>query len=61
VRVTEQLVRTAWTRSCSSAFHDPALFALLESDGKPYVLTWGVDPMRGIRRSASTIAPRRSR
>ncbi len=26
--------------------HDPALFALLEGYGRPYVLTWGVDPMR---------------
>lgn len=25
--------------------HDPALFALLEDYGRPYVLTWGVDPM----------------
>lgn len=26
--------------------HDPALFARLERYGRPYVLTWGVDPMR---------------
>ena len=26
--------------------HHPALFSLLESYGRPYVLTWGVDPMR---------------
>jgi LacI family transcriptional regulator len=26
--------------------HDPRLFALLEDYGRPYVLTWGVDPMR---------------
>jgi LacI family transcriptional regulator len=26
--------------------HDPALFALLEDYGRPYVLTWGVDPLR---------------
>ena len=26
--------------------HDPALFTLLENYGRPYVLTWGVDPMR---------------
>jgi LacI family transcriptional regulator len=25
--------------------HDPRLFALLEDYGRPYVLTWGVDPM----------------
>ena len=34
-------------RSCSSAcITIPALFALLEDYGRPYVLTWGVDPMR---------------
>ncbi|MEP7276620.1 MAG: substrate-binding domain-containing protein, partial [Betaproteobacteria bacterium] len=26
--------------------HDPALFTLLANYGRPYVLTWGVDPMR---------------
>jgi LacI family transcriptional regulator len=26
--------------------HDPRLFSLLEDHGRPYVLTWGVDPMR---------------
>ena len=26
--------------------HDPALFALLDDYGRPYVLTWGVDPYR---------------
>jgi len=26
--------------------HDPALFALLEDYGRPYVLTWGTDPAR---------------
>ena len=26
--------------------HDPRLFSLLEDYGRPYVLTWGVDPMR---------------
>src|SRR5690606_1669922 len=25
--------------------HHPALFALLEDYGRPYVLTWGIDPM----------------
>jgi len=25
--------------------HDPALFALLEDYGRPYVLTWGIDPL----------------
>lgn len=26
--------------------HDPGLFSVLEDYGRPYVLTWGVDPMR---------------
>ncbi|MBB5215486.1 LacI family DNA-binding transcriptional regulator [Parapusillimonas granuli] len=26
--------------------HHPALFSLLEDYGRPYVLTWGVDPLR---------------
>ena len=26
--------------------HDPTLFAMLEDYGRPYVLTWGVDPAR---------------
>ena len=47
VRVTEQLVRHGVDAFVFvGLFHDPALFALLESDGRPYVLTWGVDPMR---------------
>ena len=50
--------------------HDPALFALLESYGRPYVLTWGVDPMRrhpsiGFDNRAATLrddpAPDRAR
>ena len=41
--------------------HDPALFALLESYGRPYVLTWGMDPMRrhpsiGFDNRAATFA-----
>lgn len=41
--------------------HDPALFALLEDYGRPYVLTWGVDPMRrhpsiGFDNQAATYA-----
>lgn len=41
--------------------HDPALFALLESYGRPYVLTWGVDPMHrhpsvGFDNRAATVA-----
>lgn len=41
--------------------HDPALFARLERYGRPYVLTWGVDPMRrhpsiGFDNRAATVA-----
>ncbi len=41
--------------------HDPGLFALLERHGRPYVLTWGVDPMRrhpsiGFDNRAATFA-----
>lgn len=41
--------------------HDPALFSLLGSYGRPYVLTWGVDPMRqhpsiGFDNRAATFA-----
>ncbi|OWT80988.1 MULTISPECIES: LacI family DNA-binding transcriptional regulator [unclassified Achromobacter] len=41
--------------------HDPALFALLEDYGRPYVLTWGVDPLRrhpsiGFDNQAATFA-----
>ena len=41
--------------------HDPALFALLADYGRPYVLTWGVDPMRqhpsvGFDNRAATFA-----
>ena len=41
--------------------HDPALFARLERYGRPYVLTWGVDPMRrhpsvGFDNRAATFA-----
>ena len=39
------------------ADHDPALFALLEDYGRPFVLTWGVDPCAGTLASASTTAP----
>jgi LacI family transcriptional regulator len=47
VRVTEQLVRHGVDAFVFVGLaHDPALFALLESDAKPYVLTWGVDPTR---------------
>ena len=47
LRVTEQLVRHGVDAFVFVGLHhDPALFALLESYGRPYVLTWGVDPMR---------------
>lgn len=41
--------------------HDPALFALLEEHGRPYVLTWGVDasgrhPSLGFDSRAATYA-----
>lgn len=41
--------------------HDPALFSLLEDYGRPYVLTWGVDPLRrhpsiGFDNQAATYA-----
>jgi LacI family transcriptional regulator len=41
--------------------HDPALFAMLADYGRPYVLTWGVDPMRrhpsiGFDNRAATFA-----
>lgn len=26
--------------------HDPALFSMLEDYGRPYVLTWGIDPLQ---------------
>lgn len=46
VRVTEQLISHGVDAFVFvGAYHDPALFTLLESHGKPYVLTWGVDPM----------------
>lgn len=47
VRTTEQLIRRGVDAFVFVGLdHDPALFALLESYGRPYVLTWGVDPMR---------------
>ena len=45
VRVTEQLVRHGVDAFVFvGLFHDPALFAMLSGEAKPYVLTWGVDP-----------------
>jgi LacI family transcriptional regulator len=47
LRVTEQLLgRGVDALVFVGVDHDPALFALLEDHGRPYVLTWGVDPMR---------------
>jgi LacI family transcriptional regulator len=47
LRVTEQLISHGVDAFVFVGLHhDPALFALLESYGRPYVLTWGVDPMR---------------
>lgn len=47
VRITEQLVgRGVDAFVFVGLHHDAALFALLEDYGRPYVLTWGVDPMR---------------
>ena len=41
--------------------HHAGLFSLLEDYGRPYVLTWGVDPTGAIRASASTTRPRPTR
>ena len=47
LRITEQLIgRGVDAFVFVGLHHDPALFALLEDYGRPYVLTWGVDPMR---------------
>ena len=47
VRITEKLVgRGVDAFVFVGLHHDAALFALLEDYGRPYVLTWGVDPMR---------------
>lgn len=46
VRVTGQLISHGVDAFVFvGVYHDPALFALLESHAKPYVLTWAVDPM----------------
>jgi LacI family transcriptional regulator len=45
VRVTEQLIRHGVDAFAFVGLdHDPALFRLLDDYGRPYVLTWGVDP-----------------
>jgi LacI family transcriptional regulator len=47
LRITEQLIGHGVDAFVFvGVYHDPALFTLLESYGRPYVLTWGVDPMR---------------
>ena len=47
VRITEQLIGHGVDAFVFVGLHhDPALFTLLESYGRPYVLTWGVDPLR---------------
>jgi LacI family transcriptional regulator len=62
LRITEQLLgRGVDAFVFVGLHHDPALFALLEHHGRPYVLTWGVDPMRqhpsiGFDNRAATFA-----
>lgn len=62
LRITEQLVgRGVDAFVFVGVHHDSALFALLEDYGRPYVLTWGVDPMRrhpsiGFDNRAATFA-----
>jgi LacI family transcriptional regulator len=47
LRITEQLVgRGVDAFVFVGLCHEQGLFTLLESYGRPYVLTWGVDPMR---------------
>jgi LacI family transcriptional regulator len=47
LRMTEQLIGHGVDAFASVGLnYDPALFALLEGYGRPYVLTWGVDPTR---------------
>ncbi len=47
VRVTAQLVEHGVDAFVFvGADHDPALYALLERYGRPYVLSWGIDPAR---------------
>ncbi len=62
LRITKQLVGHGVDAFVFVGLHhDPALFALLENYGRPYVLTWGVDPMRqhpsiGFDNRAATFA-----
>lgn len=46
LRTTEQLIRHGVDAFVLVGLsHDPALFSMLESYGRPYVLTWNVDPL----------------
>ncbi len=62
LRVTDQLISHGVDAFVFVGLHhDPALFARLENYGRPYVLTWGVDPMRrhpsiGFDNRAATFA-----
>jgi LacI family transcriptional regulator len=62
LRVTEQLIGHGVDAFVFVGLdHDPALYALLERYARPYVLTWGVDPMRrhpsvGFDNRAATFA-----
>jgi LacI family transcriptional regulator len=62
VRITEQLIRRGVDAFVFVGLsHEPALLALLESYGRPYVLTWGVDPLHrqpsiGFDNRAATFA-----
>jgi LacI family transcriptional regulator len=62
LRTTEQLIRRGVDAFVFVGLdHHPALFSLLEGYGRPYVLTWGVDPMRrhpsvGFDNRAATFA-----
>lgn len=62
LRVTEQLLaRGVDAFVFVGLHHDPALFTLLADYARPYVLTWGVDPMRrhpsiGFDNRAATFA-----
>lgn len=62
LRVTEQLLsRGVDAFVFVGLHHDPSLFAMLADYGRPYVLTWGVDPMRrhpsiGFDNRAATFA-----
>jgi LacI family transcriptional regulator len=62
VRIADQLITHGVDAfAFVGLHHDPALFARLDRYGRPYVLTWGVDPMRrhpsvGFDNRAATFA-----